>query len=68
MGARCARLPLERHCGRIAKPVLNVDTVVDILLRARGMGDWKAALEAALPRRNAVAKVPSPQGRACTPL
>ena len=49
------RLPLQKYVDNIANPILNINTVIEILSRYMDMDkdqkDWKKAIECALPKR-----------------
>ena len=47
------RLPLQKYIDNLSNPILNINTVVEILSIYMDMDkkDWKKALEYALPKR-----------------
>jgi len=50
-GLRVAKLPIKEHFAMSATHILTVNHVFEILLNFRSTGDWKASLEAVLPKR-----------------
>ena len=51
---KSAKLPLFKYLNNIANPVLNLNTVVEILSNYMDMDikDWKKAIELSIPQRN----------------
>ena len=50
-GIRAARLPIAELLGADVDPVLNVNTVVEVLSSFQATGCWQQALRGALPPR-----------------
>jgi hypothetical protein len=54
------RLPLQKYIDNLSNPILNINTVVEILSIYMDMDkdkkDWKKALEYALPKRKIESK------------
>jgi len=53
LGAATARLPLREYVPNIAngRLPLTLPAVLEMLLHVNATGDWKAAIELALPQR-----------------
>ena len=49
---KSAKLPLFKYLNNIANPVLNLNTVVEILSNYMDIKDWKKAIELSIPQRN----------------
>ena len=49
---KSAKLPLFKYLNNIANPVLNLNTVVEILSNYLDIKDWKKAIELSIPQRN----------------
>ncbi|KAG6960292.1 hypothetical protein JG687_00008312 [Phytophthora cactorum] len=50
-GITTVRLPIQEHITERLDHILNVNTVVDVLINFREIGDWPRALDIALPQR-----------------
>ncbi|ETN09589.1 hypothetical protein PPTG_22895 [Phytophthora nicotianae INRA-310] len=50
-GITTVRLPIQEHFTERLDHILNVNTVVDVLINFRELGDWPRALDIALPQR-----------------
>ncbi|EGZ21400.1 hypothetical protein PHYSODRAFT_557474 [Phytophthora sojae] len=49
-GIRTVRLPIQENIPERLDHILNVNTVVDVLINFRELGDWPRTLEIALPQ------------------
>ena len=49
---KSAKLPLFKYLNNIANPILNINTVVEILSNYMDIKDWKKAIELSIPQRN----------------
>ncbi|GMF19617.1 unnamed protein product [Phytophthora lilii] len=49
-GIRTVRLPIQENIPERLDHILNVNTVVDVLINFRELGNWPRALEVALPQ------------------
>ena len=49
---KSAKLPLFKYLNNIANPILNLNTVVEILSNYMDIKDWKKAIELSIPQRN----------------
>ncbi|CAH0475074.1 unnamed protein product [Peronospora belbahrii] len=50
-GIATVRLPIQENLPERLDHILNVNTVVDVLIKFRELGDWPRVLEVALPQR-----------------
>ncbi|KAG6617325.1 tRNA (guanine-N(1)-)-methyltransferase [Phytophthora cinnamomi] len=50
-GITTVRLPIQENIPERLDHILNVNTVVDVLINFRELGDWSRTLEIALPQR-----------------
>ncbi|KAI9993555.1 hypothetical protein PInf_015678 [Phytophthora infestans] len=50
-GITTVRLPIQEHYTERLDHILNVNTVVDVLIKFGELGDWPRALDIALPQR-----------------
>lgn len=51
LNIKTARLPLSEHVENLSNPVLNVNTVIEILGNFIKTNDWKESIDQALPKR-----------------
>ncbi len=49
---KSAKLPLFKYLNNIANPILNINTVFEILSNSMDIKDWKKAMELSIPQRN----------------